>query len=140
MATISESQRANRIAPVEEHVLAEQHHDVEATLQTVGAGPHFRISDAAIDSRDAVAAFYQGMVEGFPDLDIEVTQRFVTDEAIILEVILRGTHNGTWAGIPPSGRRMEVPACSVYTFDGDEKIAEERAYLDVSVIMRQIGA
>ena len=87
-----------------------------------------------------MTGFYQAMFKGFPDLEVEVTQRFVTDEAIILEVILRGTHNGTWAGIPPSGRRMEVPACAVYTFDADEKIAEERAYFDVSVITKQIGA
>ena len=140
MATVTDNQRANRIARLEEHVRAEQDHDVGATLNTVSANPHFRINDVALDSRDAVTTFYQGMFDGFPDLEIEVTKRFVTDEAIILELILRGTHNGTWAGIPPSGRRMEVPACAVYTFDGDEKIAEERAYFDVSVIMKQIGA
>ena len=137
---ITESQRANRIALVEEHVRAERDHDVEATLNTVGANPHFRINDAPLDDREAVAGFYQGMFEGFPDIEIDVTNRFVTDEAIILEVVLRGTHNGTWAGIPPSGRRMEVPGCAVYTFDGDEKIEEERAYFDVNVILKQIGA
>ena len=87
-----------------------------------------------------MAGFYKGMFEGFPDIEIDVTNRFVTDEAIILEVVLRGTHNGTWAGIPPSGRRMEVPGCAVYTFDGEEKIEEERAYFDVNVILKQIGA
>ena len=139
MTTVTESQRAGRIALVEEHVRAEQDHDVEATLNTVGANPRFQINNAPLDSREAVAAFYQGMFEGFPDLEIEVTNRFVTDDAIILEVILRGTHNGTWAGYPPTGRRMEVPACAIYTFDGDQKIEEERAYFDVSVIKTQIG-
>ncbi len=139
MTTMTESQRAARIAMVEEHVRAEQHHDVEATLNTVSADPRFRINDAPLNSREAVAEFYQGMFEGFPDLEIEVTNRFVTDDAIILEVILRGTHDGIWAGIPPTGRRVEVPACAIYTFDGDEKIKEERAYFDVSVIKKQIG-
>ena len=133
MATLTESQRANRTALVEEHVRAEQHHDVEATLNTVSANPHFRINDVPFDNRDAVAGFYHDMFQGFPDLEIEVTNRFVTDEAIILEVILRGTHDGTWDGIPPSGRRIEVPVCAVYTFDGEEKIEEERAYFDVGV-------
>ena len=105
MAVITESQRVNRIALVEEHVRAERAHDVEATLNTVGANPRFQINDVPLDTRDAVSGFYNDMFQGFPDLEIEVTNRFVTDEAIILEVILRGTHKGTWADIPPSGRR-----------------------------------
>ena len=140
MAVITDSQRANRIALVEEHVRAERDHDVEATLDTVGANPHFQINDVPLDDRDAVTGFYNDMFQGFPDLEIDVSNRFVTDDAIILEVVLRGTHMGVWADIPPSGRRMEVPGCAVYTFDSDEKIAEERAYFDVNFILKQIGA
>jgi len=56
-----------------------------------------------------------------------------------VEMVLSGTHSGTWFGIPPTGRRFELPACAVFIFDEDDKIAGERGYFDSALLLRQLG-
>lgn len=74
-----------------------------------------------------------------PDLEIEVLRRHVAEENIILEVVIRGTQMGEWRGLPPTGRRVEVPLCGVYTFDDVDRLAGERIYYDRATVLRQLG-
>jgi predicted ester cyclase len=50
---------------------------------------------------------------------------------------LEGTQHGEWAGIEPSGKKMEVPAALIL-FDGDGLI-RERAYFDQATVVRQLA-
>jgi predicted ester cyclase len=52
---------------------------------------------------------------------------------------MRGTHRGPWAGIPPTGRRIDVPVMSLFKFDGD-KLEGEKVYFDMATLLRQLGA
>ena len=67
------------------------------------------------------------------------TAVYVTDEAILVEVIIRGTHLGAWRGLPATGRRVEIPLCGVYTFDSDDHLAGEKIYYDRGTVLRQLG-
>jgi steroid delta-isomerase-like uncharacterized protein len=77
--------------------------------------------------------------EGLPDLEIEVQCQHVTDDAVLVEVLIRGTHLGVWRGLPATGRRVEFPLCGVYTFDGDDRLAGEKIYYDRGTVLRQLG-
>jgi len=61
------------------------------------------------------------------------------EEAIPMEVVLSGTDTGTWFGIPPTGRRFEIPACAVFIFDEHDKMAGERSSFDSALMLRQLG-
>ena len=50
-----------------------------------------------------------------------------------------GMHTGTWFGMPPTGRRFEIPACAVFIFDEHDKIVGERCYFDSALMLRQLG-
>jgi hypothetical protein len=63
----------------------------------------------------------------------------VTDDAIVVEVIICGTHLGGWRGLPATGRRIEFPLCGVYTFDADDRLAGEKIYYDRGTVLRQLG-
>jgi len=78
-------------------------------------------------------------MNALPDLEIEVQHRHVTDRAILVEVIVRGTHLGAWRGLPATQRRIEFPLCGVYTFDADDRLAGEKIYYDRGTILRQLG-
>ena len=78
-------------------------------------------------------------MKALPDLAIEVQRRHVTNEAILVEVIVRGTHLGRWRGLPATGRRVEIPICGVYTFDVDDRLAGEKIYYDRGTVLRQLG-
>lgn len=63
----------------------------------------------------------------------------MASDAIVVEVIARGTHTGTWRGIPPTGKRVAFPACAVFTFDEADKIKAEIAYFDRPTVLTQLG-
>jgi steroid delta-isomerase-like uncharacterized protein len=140
-ASIPKDRSPARIAVVEQHVRLENEHDLEGVLSTFGDtaryddepwGEHYQ-------GRSGVRLFYEQLMKALPDLEIEVQRRHVTDDAIILEVMIRGTHLGGWRGLPPTARRVEFPLCGVYTFDAEDRLAGEKIYYDRGTVLRQLG-
>jgi steroid delta-isomerase-like uncharacterized protein len=88
---------------------------------------------------DGVRSYYSELMRALPDLGIEVKQRHVASDSLIVEVIIRGTHLGSWRGLPATGRQMEFPLCGIYTFDDADRLAGERIYYDRATVLRQLG-
>ena len=130
-----------RIALVEQHIRLENEHNLEGVLRTFGPNAHY--DDEAwtehYEGPDGVRDFYEQLMRALPDLKIEVQRRHVTDDAIVVEVIIRGTHLGGWRGLPPTGRRIEFPLCGIYTFDAEDRLAGEKIYYDRGTVLRQLG-
>jgi steroid delta-isomerase-like uncharacterized protein len=133
--------RQARIRTVEEHVRCENAHDLEGVLATFGASARYDDEpwDEHHEGRDEVRAYYEALLAALPDLRIDIARRYVDDEAIILEVTIRGTHRGTWRGLPSTGRRVQFPLCGVYSFDDDDRLRGEKIYYDRATVLRQIG-
>ena len=140
-ASIPKDRGSARIAVVERHIRLENEHDLEGVLQTFGDtaryddepwGEHYT-------GRNGVRLFYEQLMKALPDLEIEVQRQHVTDDAILVEVMIRGTHLGGWRGLPATGRRVEFPLCGVYTFDADDRLAGEKIYYDRGTVLRQLG-
>jgi steroid delta-isomerase-like uncharacterized protein len=132
---------AKRIAIVEQHVRLENEHDLAGVLDTFGDtaryddeswGDHY-------DGHDGVRLFYQQLMEALPDLEIDVRDRHIAEDTIVLEVMIRGTQLGAWRGLPATGRRVEVPLCGIYTFDANDRLAGEKIYYDRGTVLRQLG-
>ena len=100
-----EDMRAARIALVEQHVRLENAHDLEGVLQTFGTTA--RYDDEAwgehYEGGAGVRQFYEQLMKALPDLEIEVVRRHVTDDAVLLEVMIRGTHLGSGVGFRQRG-------------------------------------
>lgn len=130
-----------RIAIVEQHVRLENEHDLEGVLRTFGETA--RYDDEAWGEHykgpDGVRLFYGQLMHALPDLEIEIQRQHVADDAILLEVMIRGTHLGAWRGLPATGRRVEFPLCGVYTFTSDDRLAGEKIYYDRGTVLRQLG-
>jgi steroid delta-isomerase-like uncharacterized protein len=124
---------------VEEHVREENRHALDTLMDTFGAEASFDVNAEHIAGRDGVRQFYTEVFKGFPDFTIDVRQTHASDDAVILEVIIRGTHAGPFRGIPATGRQVEVPLCAVFPFDQNEKLAGERLYYDVALMLTQLG-
>jgi hypothetical protein len=74
-----------------------------------------------------------------PDLRISIVERHVTDDRVILEVRIRGTHLDTWRGLPATGRRVDVPLCGIFEFDDEDRLAGETIYYDRAMVLQQLG-
>jgi len=140
-AALPHDRKFSRIATVERHVKLENAHDLEGVLSTFGNNAYY--DDEAwgdhYAGHDGVRAFYEQLMAALPDLEIEILKRHVAEENIVLEVMIRGTHMGTWRGLPGTGQRVEVPLCGVYTFDEDDRLAGERIYYDRATVLTQLG-
>ena len=60
------------------------------------------------------------------------------DDAVFGEGLITGTHEGEWAGISPTGRRVEIPIVGIFEFDGDRLLCE-KVYLDMATVLTQMG-
>jgi steroid delta-isomerase-like uncharacterized protein len=143
MATVSmpKDRVTARLALVERHVHLENAHDLDGVLCTFGTRAHYD-DEAWGEHHEGIAgvrSFYEQLMKALPDLEIAVQRQHVTEDAILLEVVIRGTHLGDWRGLPPTGRRIEFPLCGVYTFDDDDHLARERIYYDRGTVLRQLG-
>jgi steroid delta-isomerase-like uncharacterized protein len=136
----NEETRAARLALVEQHVRLENEHDLEGVLQTFGVNA--RYDDEAWGEHygggKGVRQFYEQLMKALPDLEIEVVRRHVTDDAVLLEVMIR-TQLGEWRGLPATGRRVVIPLCGVYTFDSEDRLAGEKIYYDRATVLGQLG-
>jgi steroid delta-isomerase-like uncharacterized protein len=130
-----------RIAVVAQHIRLENEHDLEGVLRTFGAAARYDDEPWGehYEGRNGVRRFYEQLMQALPDFEIEVQRQHVTDEAILVEVVIRGTHLGGWRGLPATGRRVEFPLCGVYTFDADDRLAGEKIYYDRGTVLRQLG-
>jgi steroid delta-isomerase-like uncharacterized protein len=137
----NEDMRSARIAMVEQHIRLENEHDLEGVLRTFGDTA--RYDDEAWGEHykgvDGVRLFYEQLMKALPDLEIEVQRRHVTDDSVLLEVMIRGTQLGEWRGLPATGRRVEVALCAVYTFESNNRLAGEKIYYDRGTVLRQLG-
>jgi steroid delta-isomerase-like uncharacterized protein len=130
-----------RLAIVEKHVQQENQHDLDGVMATFGENAEYHDEPWSEhhEGRDGVRAYYEGLLHALPDLHIDVQQRHVTDEHVILEVVISGTHIGAWRGLPGTGRHVEFPLCAVYAFDDQGKLAWERIYYDRATVLQQLG-
>jgi steroid delta-isomerase-like uncharacterized protein len=140
-AAIPQSRRSARVAIVEQHIRLENEHDLEGVLGTFGDTAQYQDEPwgESYNGRHGVRLFYEQLMNALPDLEIEVQHRHVADDAILVEVIIHGTHLGAWRGLPATGRRVKFPLCGVYTFDADDRLAGERIYYDRGTVLRQLG-
>ncbi len=140
-ASIPKDRVSARIAVVEQHIRLENEHDLEGVLRTFGDSAQYDDEPWGehYEGRNGVRQFYEQLMKALPDFAIEVHRRHVADDAILVEVMIRGTHLGGWRGLPATGRRVEFPLCGVYTFDADDHLAGEKIYYDRGTVLRQLG-
>ncbi|OBH14481.1 hypothetical protein A9X03_23230 [Mycobacterium sp. E1715] len=131
------SLRQRREAIVNQHAAAENRHDVEATIATF-AQPRYEVNGVPSDGEEAVRELLHGLMAGLPDLHADLGKLRHTDDAVFGEGLITGTHNGEWAGIPPTGRRIEIPIVGIFEFDGDHLLCE-KVYFDMAGVLTQMG-
>ncbi len=125
-----------------QHLAAENAHDLDAIVATYGKDPTVVINGQVFAGRDAIRMFHErfgfGANGSFSDVCVTELRRYPSDGAIILELTLSGRHTAKWQGLAPTGRRFEVPVCTVYLFDTSGLLSGERVYFDAGALRRQL--
>ena len=59
-----------------------------------------------------------------------------SDDAVILEVRMKGTHLGDCAGFKSTGRLTDIPVACIIEFDSDRLVCE-KVYFDMTMLMNR---
>ena len=140
--TPSDELRARREAVVRRHMEAENEHDYDTVLATF-AHPRFELmaTGQVFDGDADVRRYFELSRTPFPDQRNELVSLRSTDDAVVVELDLLGTHLGPLPGLPPTGLEFRSRMCALFIFeDGGDGIVCERVYFDAGSILRQLTA
>lgn len=131
--------REKRESIVKKHVEAENRHDVDASIATFHA-PRYEVMPMGIvhDGGQEVGELLSGIFTGFPDFTVEIIKTHHSQDAVILEIKMKGTHLGEWAGLKPTGRKMDMPVACIFDFDKEQLICE-KVYFDMATLVNQLN-
>ena len=136
---MSESElRQQREEVVRRHMEAENVHDFDAVIETFSQ-PRYELiaTDRVHDGEAEVRDYFRETRGAFPDQRNELISLRHTDDGVIVEFWLKGTHRGPLLGIEPTGRSFECRMCAFFLFEGAEIVCE-RVYFDSATILRQL--
>jgi steroid delta-isomerase-like uncharacterized protein len=74
----------------------------------------------------------------FPDLTVRVDDRVVEGDKVVTRYTLRGTHDGEFMGIAPTGNTIEVDGFIIDRFEGG-KLVESDHLIDSLGLLQQLG-
>jgi steroid delta-isomerase-like uncharacterized protein len=81
-----------------------------------------------------------GMMRGgFPDIQWTLEEMVAEGDKVAARFTMRGTHQGIFFGVPPTGRMIAVQAMNIYRIS-DGQLVEEHGQPDMLGLLQQIGA
>jgi steroid delta-isomerase-like uncharacterized protein len=136
---ISEQVRAARQKIVLDHFrdeVAQRWDDVLSTFPH----PRYEIipTQTVNDGDGAVRGYYEETRTAFPDQRHEIIALRHSDDAVIVEFHLLGTHLGPLGPVPATGGAFKVRMTAFFVFAGDDELIAERVYFDQLSLLRQL--
>lgn len=77
--------------------------------------------------------------ETYPDLHLTVERQIAEGEWVVTQVTARGTHRGSWLGMKPTGKKVEMTGVNVDRVVGG-RIVEHGGAFDLLLPLLEIGA
>lgn len=86
---------------------------------------------------DSIKRFVRDLREVFPDMHYDIVHLVGAGDVVALNLLGTATHRGTWRGIAPTGRRVQIAVMSFFTFR-DGRIVARHNITDVAGVVRQL--
>jgi serine phosphatase RsbU (regulator of sigma subunit) len=73
----------------------------------------------------------------FPDLHLSIEEQIAEGDKVVSRGTIRGTHQGEFRGMAPTGEEMDIPGMAVFRFSSEGKVVESWDSYDQLSLMRQ---
>ena len=100
---------------------------------------HASTPDDDIHGREGVKQFYAALRAAFPDLHFAVQDQIAEGDRVVTRWLARGTHTGTFQGMPPTGKQVQMGGIDIDRF-ADGKVVECWPNADELGMLQQLGA
>ncbi len=87
---------------------------------------------------EGIREFFKGMIAAFPDFEATIQDQIAEGDKVVTLKTVSGTHQGDFFGIPPTGKRFEIPVIDIFRVV-DGKCTEHRSAVDQLGMMQQLG-
>jgi carboxymethylenebutenolidase len=155
MANPEQTDATKKLSPAQEALreLWEQHVQYEFSTRNTDDTLATMVDDAYVNhipvltggvGRDELREFYSKrfIPQMPPDTEMTPVSRTIGEDQLVDEMVFKFTHSipMDWMlpGIPPTGKRVEVPLVAIVRFR-DGKLAHEHIYWDQASVLVQIG-
>ena len=135
--TSDETRDANKNA-VEQTFEVMASHDFDALDDLMDEDLTFSDPLVEIEGLDAYKAMMRGRFSALPDTDSTFHTMVAEDDVVVVHFSYRGTHEGEFQGIEPTGNVLEGTAVMIDRFE-DRKIVERIEEFDTLSWFRQLG-
>ena len=129
-------------AVILEHVEAENANDPARVVATYSRNdPVFEDipSGARFVGGNEIVGNYRHLWDGFPGLRREITRWTFGEDSAVIELTLRGRHQGRFRGVPPTNQEMSLRVIAHFQFDVEGRIQQETAYYDSATVVRALS-
>jgi hypothetical protein len=128
------------IAVLDRHEAAENARDAEAAASTFVEDCYYVNAPlgARFEGRQGVMLNYLGVFTAFPDFSAERKLVRPGEDFLYEEVVIRGTFDGPFLHVEPTGKAMEVDA-SLYIPFRDGLMLAEHVHYDAGLMALQLG-
>ena len=86
----------------------------------------------------AIKEHVTGWIASFPDLHFSIEQMLSEGDRVAMQMLMEGTHQGTWMGIPASGKKMQIRMFTVHRVV-QGKIVEDWVQVESLGLFQQLG-
>jgi len=93
------------------------------------APEYVRYTKTGTEDADTLRRAIEASQTAFPDLEVEILDTVEQDDMVAIRWRSRGTHTGSFMGVPPTGRMVTVTGASFCRFEND-LLVEERVVWD----------
>lgn len=116
--------------------------DVADTIFAEACITHQLRSGALADSvprgPEAIKEHVAGWIASFPDLRFSVEQMLSDGDRVVTQLLMEGTHQGAWLGIPASGNKIQIRMFTVHRVQ-QGKIVEDWVLVESLGVFQQLG-
>ena len=91
-----------------------------------------------IEGIDAFKAYYNNYLTGFSDAEFNIVDVFGQGDKIVKHWNFKGTHDGDFFGIPPTGKKIDLIGTTLVLMK-DGKILQEQDFFDNYSLLSQLG-
>jgi steroid delta-isomerase-like uncharacterized protein len=114
--------------------------DLDAFLATFAAeGTYSDPGTGQALSGRAITDYLGGLFAAFPDATFEtVAVHAITEQLAVWRWVMHGTNTGSFAGLPPTGRRITLPGCEFIEVRA-HLVQRVEGYFDRLTMLGQLG-
>jgi predicted ester cyclase len=115
------------------HSIAEDRRDIDGLIATLAPECAYEIVGTGLrwEGHEGARAFYTELFAAFPDNRFALTDIVIGPQGVFEAVVLEATHEGPFAGLAPTGRRVRLELAILFPWDpASQRFTGEQIFID----------